>query len=63
MEVEDDISIAVLPWYCVGPQFLHKEDLVCEVGRRALKVINRCSTHSLLPKLKAMKGEKYIENM
>ncbi len=29
--MEDNVSIAVLARYCVCPQFLHKEHLVCEL--------------------------------
>ena len=31
VEMEDDISIAILARYCVGPQFLHEENLVCKL--------------------------------
>ena len=31
MIVEDDISVPVFAWDRVGPQFLHKEHLVCEL--------------------------------
>ena len=31
VEMEDDISIAILARYCVGPQLLHEENLVCKL--------------------------------
>lgn len=51
MEVEDNVCVTVLPWHCVGPQFLHKEHLVCEVRCSTLKrdyKVNGNQSNSLL---------------
>lgn len=37
VEVEHHVSDAIASYHCVGPQLLHEEHLICEVGWRACR--------------------------